>query len=196
MTSVSNNGSAPLDGAKANSYNGRASYPFMHRLYRLIWLATWFVLCRWTPPPFHWWRRGILRLFGAEIASSAHIYGSARIWYPRNLVMKDFATLAPNVNCYNMDNVSIGIHGIVSQGAFLCGGTHDVDNPHLQLTVAPINIGDFAWVAAEAFIGPGVTLGEGAVVGARSVTFRNIGSWEIWAGNPAKFIRGRIKNSG
>lgn len=134
-----------------------------------------------------------MRLFGAKIASTAHIYGSANIWYPRNLVMKDYATLARQSNCYNMDLVTIGVHGIVSQGAFLCGGSHDVDDPHFQLKVLPIVIGDYAWVAAEALVGPGVTMNEGAVLGARGVTFSDIAPWQIWGGNPAMFIRERIK---
>tara|TARA_R110002074_G_scaffold402049_1_gene602979 strand:- start:6535 stop:6867 length:333 start_codon:yes stop_codon:yes gene_type:complete len=107
--------------------------------------------------------------------------------------MKDYAAIGRAVNCYNMDTITIGVHGIVSQGAYLCGGSHDLGDPNFQLKIAPIIIKDFAWVASEAFVGPGVTLGEGAVVGARSVVFRNIGEWQIWSGNPAVFIRERTK---
>ena len=193
---IDNTNRAPLNAEVASSYEGGASYPLGHRVYRTLWSITWLFFCRFTPPPMHFWRRSILRLFGAKIAKTAHIYGSARVWYPRNLIMKEFSTLARNVNCYNMELVTIGVHGIVSQGAFLCGGSHDVDDPYFQLKVAPIVIGDYAWVAAEAFIGPGVTLGNGAVVGARGVVFRDVESWQVWGGNPAVFLRKRTEREG
>lgn len=189
-----NSVAGPLNAGENGSHEGGPSYSFGHRLYRVVWTLAWVFLCRWTPAPMHSWRRFILRLFGAQIACTSHVYGSARIWYPKNLEMKDFSALAPAVNCYNMGKVTIGAHGTVSQGAFLCGGSHDTDDSHFQLRVAPIIIGDYAWVAAEAFVGPGVTLGEGAVIGARGVIFKDINAWEIWGGNPASFIRNRDKN--
>jgi len=139
----------------------------------------------------HLWRRFVLSLFGAKLAPRVFIYSSVRIWSPRNLIMKDCATLGRHANCYNMGQVTLGKHAIVSQSVHICGGTHDVDDIHFQLNVRPIMISDFAWVAAEAFVGPGVTIGEGAVLGARGVTFRDIPAWKIFTGNPAVFLRDR-----
>jgi putative colanic acid biosynthesis acetyltransferase WcaF len=119
------------------------------------------------------------------------VYGSARIWYPRNLEMSAHSCLGPRVNCYSMDRVSIGEMAIVSQGAHICAGTHDIGDPDFQLLTKPIRIGSRAWIAAEAFVGPGVTIGEGAVLGARSVAFRDIHAWEVHVGNPAKKVRFR-----
>ncbi|GAB5504371.1 putative colanic acid biosynthesis acetyltransferase [Pyruvatibacter sp.] len=110
--------------------------------------------------------------------------------------MGNHATLGRNSNCYNMGKVRLGSHAIVSQSAYLCGGTHDVDDINFQLHVGEIDIGDFAWVASEAFVGPGVTLGEGAVLGARGVAFKNVPAWKIYGGNPAAFLRDRLRQSG
>jgi putative colanic acid biosynthesis acetyltransferase WcaF len=94
-----------------------------------------------------------------------------------------------------MATISLGAHATVSQGAHLCAGAHDVDDVNFQLTTKPIAVGDRAWIAAEAFVGPGVTIGEGAVVGARGVAFRDLEPWTIYAGNPAREIRKRQRLS-
>jgi len=90
-----------------------------------------------------------------------------------------------------MAPISLGSYALVSQGAYLCAGTHDVDDPNFQLVTKPILIGNNAWVAAEAFVGPGVTIGNGAVLGARAVTFKNLDDGVIYVGNPARSVRKR-----
>jgi putative colanic acid biosynthesis acetyltransferase WcaF len=137
------------------------------------------------------WRNFLLRLFGARMDKTASVYGSATVWYPPNLEMSRFATIGPGVTCYNMDRITIGEYAVVSQRAHLCAGTHDFDRPGFQLYTRPIAIGDHAWVAAEAFVGPGVTVGEGAVVGARAVVTRSVAPWTVNAGNPARELRQR-----
>jgi putative colanic acid biosynthesis acetyltransferase WcaF len=93
-----------------------------------------------------------------------------------------------------MAPVRLGAHALVSQGAVLCAGTHDVDDPNFQLITKPITIGNNAWVAAEAFIGPGVEVGDGTVVGARAVVAKGrLEPWGVYAGNPARFLRLRPK---
>nr|WP_246091662.1 hypothetical protein [Rhizobium smilacinae] len=90
-----------------------------------------------------------------------------------------------------MDRIYIGRYALVSQNAHLCGGTHDIDNPEFQLYTRPIVISDNSWIAAEAFVGPGVVVGEGAVLGARAVTMRSLDAWTVYVGNPAKPLRAR-----
>jgi len=150
------------------------------------------LLAAWTPPPFHAWRRCVLQLFGARLHSTARVYGSARVWYPRNLTMHAHAVIGPRVNCYCMDRITLGERVVVSQGAQLCGGTHDISDPHFQLMTRPIVIGAGAWVAAEAFVGPGVTVGEHAVLGARAVLFKDAEPWTVYAGNPAVGVKRRV----
>src|SRR5262249_40169345 len=121
----------------------------------------------------------------------AIIYPGVKIWYPRNLEMKAYSCLGPGVICYSMDKVVLEPYALVSQNAHLCCGTHDVDDPNFQLFARPIKIETKAWVAADAFVGPGVIIGEGAVLGARAVAFRDLCPWTIYIGNPAKAVRRR-----
>ncbi len=158
---------------------------------RAAWGLAWGLLASWTPPPLHAWRRMVLRAFGAKLAPNARVYGSTRVWYPRNLAMEDNAVMGPGVICYSMAPITIGRDAIVSQRAHLCAGTHEVDDPLFQLRAYPIVIEAKAWVAAEAFVGPGVTVREGAVLGARGVTVKDLPAWTVSAGNPARLIRER-----
>ena len=105
---------------------------------------------------------------------------------------RDRAMLAERVNCYNMAPITLGRAALVSQGAHLCAGTHDIASATFQLTASPITIGAGAWIAAEAFVGPGVEVGEGAVLGARGVAFRSLEAWTVYGGNPAKAIKPRV----
>ncbi|WP_428332399.1 putative colanic acid biosynthesis acetyltransferase [Novosphingobium sp.] len=180
-----------MTGDAARSLEGSPSFSLANRLYRLVWGICWLVLASWTPPPFHRWRRLVLRAFGARIGDKARIYGSARIWSPANLVVEHHATIGPRAQIYSMGRIVIGEYAVVSQGAHLCAGTHDVSDVHFQLHVRSIHIGARAWIAAEAFVGPGVTVGDGVVLGARGCAMRNLEPWMIYSGNPAQAIRPR-----
>ena len=90
-----------------------------------------------------------------------------------------------------MDRVVIEDYAIVSQCSFLLAGTHDIDDPNFQLQTKPIHIGRRAWVAACAIVGPGVTIGEGAVLGGGGVAFKDLEPWTVYAGNPARRVRAR-----
>jgi putative colanic acid biosynthesis acetyltransferase WcaF len=170
---------------------GGPSFTFRNRVTRALWNAVWFLFASWTPPQMARWRRFLLNLFGARISPTANIYSSACIWLPSNLEMSDFACLGPRVNCYTMDLITLGPYATVSQGAHLCAGTHDIDDPLFQLKTGPISIGAGAWIAAEAFVGPGVSIGQRAVLGARAVTFRDLEPNTVYVGNPARSIRKR-----
>ncbi len=106
--------------------------------------------------------------------------------------MDDHAGMADGVTCYSMATVTLGKKVVVSQGAHLCTGTHDYGSPSFQLYALPITVGDEAWLCAECFLGPGVTIGEGAVIGARSVVTKNMPAWTVCAGQPCKPIKSRI----
>lgn len=160
---------------------------------RLLWSVTWTVFARPLPRSVgSCWKRFLLLLFGARIAPTAIVYSSAKIYYPPNLSMDDYSCLASGVDCYNVAPIHIGANTTVSQGAYLCTASHDISDPHNPLITAPIVVEDQAWVAAEAFVGMGVTIGQGAVVGARSAVFKNVESWTVVGGNPAEFIKKRI----
>lgn len=143
---------------------------------------------------FSGWKRCLLRLFGAKIAPTVVVYSSAKVYYPANLTMDDYACLASDVDCYNVAPIHIGKFATVSQGAMLCTASHDISSPNHELITAPITIADQVWVGARAFIGMGITIGEGAVVGATASVYKSVNPWIIVGGNPAKFIKKRILN--
>lgn len=164
-----------------------------HQLVRLLWTVVWNIFARPLPRSVgSGWKRWLLRLFGAKIASTAIVYSSAKVYYPANLVMDDYSCLASDVDCYNVAPIHIGADATVSQGAYLCTASHDITDPLNPLITAPIIIEDQAWVAAGAFVGMGLTIGQGAVVGARAAVFKDVEPWTIVGGNPAKFIKKRI----
>jgi putative colanic acid biosynthesis acetyltransferase WcaF len=177
--------------AESGSAEGGPTFPLSHRLFRVFWNLTWLLLASWTPPFLRAWRRWLLTVFGARIHPTANIYGSVRIWYPPNLTMGPYACLGPGVRAYCMAPISLDAYALVSQRAHLCAGTHDIEDPHFQLRVRPITIGHRAWVAAEAFVGPGVTVGEGAVLGGRGVAFQDLAAWGVYSGNPAVLLKER-----
>ena len=147
------------------------------------WLAT--PLFRWSPRPFFAWRRMLLRLFGARVGHAVNVYPSSRVYFPWNLVIGDWSAIGENADIYDLGLVTIGRKVTISQNAHLCAGTHDFRNPTMPLLKIPIRVEDNAWIATDAFVGPGVTVGEGAVVGARAVVTRDVEPWVIMAGNPA-----------
>lgn len=161
------------------------SFTLANRLKRVLWRLVWIIAARWTPPPLHRWRVFLLNLWGAQVDSTAHVYSSVEIWAPWNLRVLAFGSLAPQVRCYNIATVTIGERAIVSQGAYLCTGTHDFRDPEFPLVAKAIHIGARAWVCADALVGPGVTVGDGAVLAAAGVAFRDLEAWTVYVGNPA-----------
>lgn len=125
------------------------------------------------------------------MGKGCHIYPRVRIWAPWNLVVEEEGSAADDVILYSMATITIGKRAIISQGAHLCTGTHDYEDPAFRLYALPITIGEEAWICTEAFIGPGVTVGAGTVVGARSVATKDLPAWTVCAGNPCRPLKPR-----
>lgn len=155
---------------------------------RMLWNFVNATFYRMLPTPFFAPRRAILRLFGARIALGALPYPGAKIWAPWNLVMEQNSCIADGVNCYSVATIIIGKGSTVSQGAYLCTPSHDFRQPDFPLVAAEIHIGAGSWVSTEAFIGPGVRVGELAVVGARTVVSKSVPQSAIVVGNPARIV--------
>ena len=152
---------------------------------RVLWALARPVF-RYSPRIFWGFRRGCLRLFGAHIGPGVHIHPSVSIAIPWNLRIEAMASVGDNVRLYSLGLISIGASATVSQAAHLCAGTHDYRRADFPLLKAPINVGEGAWVCADAFVGPGVTVGDYAIVGARAVIVSDVPAWTIVSGNPAR----------
>jgi putative colanic acid biosynthesis acetyltransferase WcaF len=162
-----------------------------NRAGRVLWALACALLLRPTPRPMHAWRAAVLRLFGAKLGRGCRIYPGAKIWAPWNLVCGDRACIASGAEVYNPTVITLGGNAVVSQGAYLCGATHDYEAPDFPLTSAPITVGRDAWIAARAIVLPGVTIGEGCVIGAGSVVTKDTPPRTVCAGNPCRVIRAR-----
>lgn len=182
---------APLNARASKTLHGGPSFALGNRLLRVLWALAWVLLCRFTPPALHAWRRLILRLFGARIGRGARVHASVAVWLPANLELGANCLIGPRVRLYNQGRISIGTGTIVSQGAHICASSHDLRDPHFQLILRPVRIGDGCWVAAEAFVGPGVTMQDGSVLAARGALFDDAAPGLVYRGNPAAAIRPR-----
>ena len=160
---------------------------------RILW-ALVLPFFHFSPRPIWGWRRMLLRVFGARIGTSVHIYPSVRITMPWNIDVGDFAAVGDRAILYALGPITIGARATVSQGAHLCAGTHNIRKPDRPLMKPPITIGEDVWVAADAFIGPDVEIGAGAIVGARAVVFKSVNPGMIVVGNQARAVRSISEN--
>ena len=155
---------------------------------RVLWACAW-PLFRLSPRVMWGWRRMLLRAFGAKVGENAHIYPSVRVTIPWNLEIGDQAAVGDHAILYALGPIRIGARATISQYAHLCAGTHDWRDPSMPLVKSPLEIGEDAWVCADAFVGPGVKVGEGAILGARGVAVKDLAPRTINGGNPAVLIR-------
>ncbi len=173
---------------------GERVNPYSVILLIAVWSIVRATLFRYSPKHCYFFRRFLLRLFGAKLASRVYIYPSVRIEYPWKLIMEDYTSVGREAWIYNLETVEVKKFATISQRAHLCGGTHDYRLKNFPLVRKPIVIGENCWIAAEVFIVPGVTIGKNAVIGARSVVTKDMPADMICAGNPCKPIKKRLDN--
>ena len=173
----------------------RTPYPRGEVVRRLIWSGVQATLFRWSPRPCHSFRARLLKLFGADIPAPGEIviFPSARVTFPWKLSLQPRAMIGPEVIVYNLAPISLGRGANVSQRVHLCAGSHDFNRWAMPLSSAPIHLGENSWIAADVFIGPGVTVGELSVVGARSVVMKSLPARKICFGHPCRPVRDRTE---
>jgi putative colanic acid biosynthesis acetyltransferase WcaF len=169
-------------------------YSWREQLLRIAWTVG-ALFIRLSPRPAFTWRRMVLRLFGATIGKRVNIYPSTKIYMPWNIEIGDWTALGEDVFVYSLGTVRIGKNVTISYRSHLCAGTHDLRDPLLPLLKPPIVIEDDVWVGTDAFIGPGITIGHLAVIGARAVVVKHVDAESIVAGNPARVIGHRSLTS-
>lgn len=174
----------PLD---VKTIRATRNYSWREYALRVLW-AGFKPLFRYSPRLLYGWRNLLLRLMGSRIGRGVRIYPSAEILFPWNFSIGDESTVSYGVFIYNLGPISIGRQVTVSHNVQLCAGTHDYNQPDFPLLKPPITIADGAWLCANSFIGPGVTVGTLAVVGACAVITRDAEPRSIYAGNPARKV--------
>lgn len=177
--------------------NCTTPYPKSEVLRRWLWLAVQSTLFRWSPRPLHGFRALLLKLFGADIAHPGQvvIFPTAKVMFPWKLSLAPRGMVGPYVNLYNLSTIRLEYGANLSQHCHLCSGTHDITRWSMPLVTKPIVIGRNAWLGADVFVGPGVTVGELCVVGARSVVVKDLPPRMICVGQPCRPIKPRPEPS-
>jgi putative colanic acid biosynthesis acetyltransferase WcaF len=186
-------GNRPL---KVDLTKSITSWPLDVKVRRAAWIYLVRPVFLLLPRPFNRLRVQLLRLMGAQIGPQCLIEPGVDVLMPWNLIFAPNVAVGRGVNFYNYAPVRVGQQTLISQNAHLCAGSHDYTHPNMPLIHAPITIGTECWIAAEAFVGPGVTIGNGCVIGARAVVTKDMPEWMVCAGNPCKPLKAReIKTS-
>lgn len=174
-----------------DAFRHRSPYSLKEKLQRIAWAGIYASLFRWSPRPFWSLRTWLLRTFGADIGKSVHIHNTARIYFPWKFRIGDHSSVGEDALIYDLGEINIGRFVTISQRSHLCAGTHDYTTREMPLIRSTITVQDDAWICADAFVGPNVTISAGAIVAARAVVVKDVEPWTIVAGNPAKKIKMR-----
>lgn len=161
------------------------------RLFVQLWWIVQALLFRPSPQVLYGWRVWLLRRFGAEIGRGVIIRPSVRVTYPWKLKIGDDSWIGDRTELYTLESITIGSNSCVSQDCYICTGSHDMSALDFRYDCRPVVIEDEAWLAAGSFVGPGVTIGRGTVIGARSLVLRDVAGGQVCAGNPLRVIRNR-----
>lgn len=187
------NSADPSNSAPAFRHSPEASpWTTREKIGRALWMLAGRPAFRLT---FHNWygvRRAILRTFGATVGAGARVRPTVNIEIPWNVTLGDHCVIGDHAILYSLGSITVGDRAIISQYAHLCAGTHDFTKPEFPLLRPPVTIGEDAWIAADSYVGPGVTVGARAVLGARSSAFKDLAPDTVHAGSPARAIRPRL----
>ena len=158
-----------------------------------IWWIVQDTLFRMSPQIFYGWRNFLLRSFGAKIGKKVQIRSTTRVTYPWKLTIGDYVWVGDDCTFYTLGEIIVGSHVAIAHDVYFCTGIHNYTKIYFPIAQKPIRIEDEVWLPNDVFVGPGVTIGRGSVVGARSTVLHDLPSGMICYGHPAKAIRPRKK---
>lgn len=157
-----------------------------------LWWLVQAIFFKPSPQLLYGWRRFLLRLFGAQIGKDVIIRPSVEVTYPWKLSIGDYSWIGDDVVLYTLGYINIGKNAVISQRSYLCTGSHDYKKLDFQIFSEAIYIEDECWLATDVYVSPGITIGQGTVVGARSSVFKDLPAGKICLGSPAKVLKNRI----
>ncbi len=140
-----------------------------------------------------WLAHDAAAVFRREDGAALPLLSDSKVWAPWNLICEDQVTAADGAEIYNPSPMSFGSHAILSQDSYVCGATHDYDDPAFPLIAFAMRIGAYSWICARASVAPGANVGEGAVLGLGSVATRDLEPWTVYAGVPAVKVKERVR---
>lgn len=157
-----------------------------------LWWIVQATLFACSPQFMYGWRRWLLRLFGAQVGGGVLVRSSVKTTYPWKVTIGDYAWIGDDVVLYSLGEIEIGNNAVVSQRSYLCAASHDYKQTDFPIYAKKVCVGAQTWLATDVFVAPGVSIGEGTVVGARSSVFHNLPPMMVCVGNPAKPIKPRL----
>ncbi|MGK7394493.1 MAG: putative colanic acid biosynthesis acetyltransferase [Candidatus Cyclobacteriaceae bacterium M3_2C_046] len=156
-----------------------------------LWWLVQAVFYHGSPQFLYGWRRFLLRLFGAKIGKGVLLRPSSSVTYPWKVKIGDFSWIGDDVVLYSLGPIEIGEHVVISQRSYICTGSHNYDKTDFPIYHQKITIEKQCWLATDVYVAPGITIGAGTVVGARSSVFKNLPANKVCIGSPAKVIKDR-----
>lgn len=154
----------------------------------------WFVeatLFRWSPQVFYGFRRSLLRAFGARVGKGVVIRPTVRVTYPWKVCLGDYVWIGDDVVLYSLGQISVGSNTVISQRSYVCAGDHDYSDPTFPIRAVPVHIGSENWIATDVYVAPGVSIGSGNVIGARSSVFSDLPDGMVCLGSPCRPVKAR-----
>lgn len=157
-----------------------------------LWWLVQSSLFHWSPQFAYGFRRWLLRCFGAKVGKGVIIRPSVTITYPWKVSIGNYSWIGDNVVLYSLGEIEIGTHAVVSQKSYLCASDHDYTQVNFPIRARKIIIESEVWVAADVFVGPGVTIKQGSVIGARSSVFSDMPAEMVCFGYPCRPVKKRV----
>lgn len=181
----------PSDDFPAPDTRHVSPYSTREKIGRMLWAMCQGTLWRCSFHSWYRYRAWLINRFGAHVHPTARLRRTVQVECPWNLTVGRNSSVGHQALLYCLGPVAIGQRVSISQRAHLCAGSHDYRRADMPLLRPPITVEDDVWIAADAFVGPNVRIGQGAIIGARAVALRDAQPWTISLGNPAQPVKAR-----